>query len=483
MKGKYSIPLLFYRSWANLEGISSIDDLLDWINFLNKISSVDIRKITLSDSCFWFFDKYSGQIINKNKGFFRISGLKYEKANGECIGQPIIIQDEIGYLGILCKVINGSLYFLMQAKIEPGNINKIQLSPTLQATKSNFTQKHGGKKPDFLDFFINASKHTIIVDQLQSEQSSRFFKKRNRNIIVMVSEETIVEIPQSYKWLTLGQIKTLMRYNNLINMDTRTVLSCIPYSSFRLTDDERKEVHKLFKDQALFLSIVENETENPDSRVYSYINNHKMFSETSAILTPLGDLKDWVITNDEIICTHPYPFKVVFCDITIDGREVKKWTQPMLEASGKAFFGLFTAVFNGVRKFLVHAQDEIGCFDKIELGPSVQLEFRCCDKNWNVIEKLFFKKYLEKKDILYDVILSEEGGRFFHEQNNNAIIELDESELVENKLVQPSVNFRNNAETLPEGYFWLTYNTLNRYIQYNNCLNIQLRNLLSLMEI
>ena len=55
----------------------------------------------------------------------------------------------------------------MQAKIEPGNINKIQLSPTIQATKSNFTQKHGGRKPNYLEYFLNAVDHEIIVDQIQ----------------------------------------------------------------------------------------------------------------------------------------------------------------------------------------------------------------------------------------------------------------------------------------------------------------------------
>ena len=49
--------------------------------------------------------------------------------------QPIIDQPEIGFLGILCKEIKGSLHFLLQAKIEPGNKNFVQLSPTLQATR------------------------------------------------------------------------------------------------------------------------------------------------------------------------------------------------------------------------------------------------------------------------------------------------------------------------------------------------------------
>ena len=49
--------------------------------------------------------------------------------------------------GIICKKINGKLNLLMQAKIEPGNVNCVQISPTIQATKSNFTQVHGGKLP------------------------------------------------------------------------------------------------------------------------------------------------------------------------------------------------------------------------------------------------------------------------------------------------------------------------------------------------
>ena len=36
---------------------------------------------------------------------------------------------------------------------------------------------------------------------------------------------------------------------------------------------------------------------------------------------------------------------------------------------------------------------------------------------------------------------------------------------------------------LPDGYFLLDYRTLNELIQVNNTLNIQLRNLLSLLEV
>lgn len=127
-----------------------------WVSEKNNSLKVNIHKNELSDSDFWFYDKSRGEIRNRNNSFFQIRGLQQYRDGELVLEQPILIQDEIGYLGIICKEIDGVLQFLMQAKIEPGNVNKIQISPTIQATKSNFTQKHGGKKPAYLDCFLNA---------------------------------------------------------------------------------------------------------------------------------------------------------------------------------------------------------------------------------------------------------------------------------------------------------------------------------------
>lgn len=107
--------------------------------------------------------------------------------------QPIIIQDEIGFLGIIAKEIKGILHFLMQAKIEPGNVNGVQVSPTIQATRSNFTCVHGGQMPLYFDWFKEAQKYGVVLyDQIQSEQGSRFAGKRNRNIILLTSQDVPV---------------------------------------------------------------------------------------------------------------------------------------------------------------------------------------------------------------------------------------------------------------------------------------------------
>lgn len=440
--------------------INTTQDILKWISQLNNDIDVSLNKNSLYDSDFWFYDDIAGEIVNKNRSFFQIRGIQKIIDGKVVIEQPVIIQDEIGYLGIICREFNGEMHYLMQAKIEPGNINKIQISPTIQATKSNFTQKHGGKKPAYLDYFINASRYRIIVDQIQSEQSSRFFKKRNRNIIIQVDEE--IDILKSHMWMTLMQIKTLMRYDNLVNMDTRTVLSCLPM--FNLNDYKRYAGQT--NDESLQRSIMGENDSNMLPKIYQYINNYKMFDESVCRFVPLFSLESWHMVNNEFVCKKPYSFKLIFCDIDIEGREVRHWTQPLFEAAGIATFGLITCVDNGITKFLVHALPEVGCFDKIELAPTVQREYIHNGKN-NKVDDLFDKYLKEKKGIKFDTLLSEEGGRFYCEQNRNIIMEIESID---------------ELGDLPEGYFWVDFKILNILVQVNNCLNIQLRNLLSVLE-
>ena len=79
----------------------------------------------------------------------------------------------------------------------------------------------------------------------------------------------------------------------------------------------------------------------------------------------------------------------------------------------------------------------------------------------------YYHELLEKKhkaDI--DVMLSEEGGRCYHEENRNTIFKVNKKDV-----------------EITDKYFWVNYSTLNMLIQVNNCINIQLRNLLSLLKL
>lgn len=460
-----NVILDIVKSWANKEGnVHTTDELIAWAKYRQENLKVIIEKVKFDYDGFWFYDESDGFIRNRKNSFFQLAGHREERDGVVVKEQPIILQNEIGYLGILCKKIDGELNFLMQAKVEPGNVNTIQISPTIQATKSNFTAKHGGKKRAYLEYFVNEKKHTVVVDQIQSEQSSRFYKKRNRNILLLVdSEEQIEELP-SHRWMTLGQIKELMKIDNLVNMDTRTVLSCIPFFEGKFDAEEKEQIKSLFKDEALYRSIFECNSLDQMHRLFCTINDCKMYEEKNVQLVPLKSLQTWNVTENEIVHQDKYDFKVVYCNIEIEGREVEAWQQPLVEACGNLLIGLFTTIENGVRKFLVKVRPEIGCFDTAELGPTVQHEPTNME-SLDAIETLFDKKLKEANGILKDVFLSEEGGRFYHEQNRNVIIEIEPQEI----------------EELPEEYAWVDYYTLSAMIQFNNFVNIQLRNLLSLL--
>ncbi|MFH4268324.1 NDP-hexose 2,3-dehydratase family protein, partial [Acinetobacter baumannii] len=83
-------------------------------------------------------------------------------------------------------------------KVEPGNCNGLQLSPTVQATRSNYTRVHQGRAVPYLEYFVDARKHRVIADVRQSEQGSWFFQKRNRNMIVDVGDAD-VEVLEDFR--------------------------------------------------------------------------------------------------------------------------------------------------------------------------------------------------------------------------------------------------------------------------------------------
>ena len=454
-------------SWTRTESpLFPGGELKSWLRERNENLVVDIEKNRLSDSGDWFYDPRTGTIHNRNNSFFSVSGFRKTMPDGSVVCQPILLQPEIGFLGIICREFQGVMHFLMHAKCEPGNVNQIQLSPTIQATKSNFTQKHGGAKPPYLHYFQHASDYEIVVDQLQSEQSSRFYKKRNRNILIRVEEE--IPVLPSHHWMTLGQIKDLMREDNLVNMDTRTVLSCIPFGALRMTPEQEGALSQRFTDRALFASLFHEEEPAAPSALWHSINDQKMAEDEQPELLPLEALPGWDMTDETISCREPYPFRVVFCSISMEGREVRHWTQPLFEAMGVATFGLICCEAQGRLEFLVKLIPEPGCFDTLELGPSFQREAIPIGGSVreDPVTEFFLSRLASGEGILFDHLLSEEGGRFYHEQNRNVLLRVGAQDLPK----------------LPEGYFLMDYQTLSGLNQFNNILNIQLRNLLSLLE-
>lgn len=447
--------LFLLSSSTEQNPFNTTQEILTWIGKQNHDVRVDVKQIPFQNMNGWNFDA-DGNLRHISGKFFSIEGLSVETNYGNVPRwqQPIINQPEIGFLGIITKEINGILYFLLQAKVEPGNINNVQLSPTLQATKSNYTQVHGGNKPTYLEYFLRAKPSQILLDQLQSEQGARFYKKRNRNIIIKVDED--IPVYENFIWLTLAQIKLLLQYDNVVNMDTRTVISGIPVSVMGDKYKQNTWGTKLLKSGNSINSI---------SSILNWMTQLKCKYELSTNLMPLSQVKDWTFTDYALQHTSGKYFEVIAAEVTISNREVKSWMQPLIRPIHPGLTAFVVKKINGTYHFLVQGKVELGNFDVVEMAPTVQ----CITDSYEGTNTQPFVNYVinaKSEQVLVDTMQSEEGGRFYQEQNRNIIIQAGEDLEV-------------NA--IPDNYIWVTYEQLLFFLRFNNFLNIQARSLISMI--
>lgn len=445
---------------------------LEWLEHQRKQTHIRIEQIPFAKLRKWYFDKDTGNLCHESRRFFSIEGAHIKTNYGTVPewSQPIINQPEIGILGIITREINGILYFLMQAKIEPGNINYVQLSPTLQATKSNYTKIHQGESPEYLEYFTDQSKSRVLLDQLQSEQGARFLKKRNRNIIVEINED--IPLKDNFCWLTLGQIIRLMEYDNIVNMDTRTVISGIQFGSFcpeQIEIYKKSYIHQKEHSELqpnILASMFDNtQAQNTIDEIISWMTGLKIKYELNVESIPLNHVQRWHKDDNEIYHETRNYFSVIAVLVEIGNREVKSWTQPLVKAAQEGIIAFLVKRINGVYHFLVQAKLEAGNFDILEMAPTVQ----CITGNYRNVSSdkrppfLDYVLNVKPEQIKYSTYQSEEGGRFYREQNKNLIIEVDDSFSLE----------------ILDDYIWMTLNQLKQFIKYNNYLNIQARTLLS----
>jgi dTDP-4-dehydro-6-deoxy-alpha-D-glucopyranose 2,3-dehydratase len=219
------------RDWSEL---ISLKDLKKLFLKKQKKNKMFIKKINLADTKNWIIHKKTGNIYHSSNNFFsikgvRVSGTITREVAGKGWDQPLIVEKNNvgGILGIIRKKINKIPYYLVDFKAEPGNPDKIQISPCIQATYSNINQSHGGRKPFFSDLFLNPNKYgyKILFEQLMSEDGGRLYKKKNKGMLIECNKKNNIDLKDNFFWLSLYQIKYLIKKNSWVNPHVRSIIS------------------------------------------------------------------------------------------------------------------------------------------------------------------------------------------------------------------------------------------------------------------
>ncbi len=372
----------------------------------------------------WRFAPGTGNLEHHSGRFFTVEGLHVRTDHGR-VGewwQPILVQRDIAILGVIAKEFDGVLHFLLQAKMEPGNTGLVQLSPTVQATSSNYTRAHRGGRTPYVEYFTEAGRGRVLVDVLQSEQGAWFHLKRNRNIVVEVTGD--VPVGDDFCWLTLGQIRRLLRRRSVVNMDARTVLGCLPVEAPAGAPDG-EEVFDRGPEPCGLHTMTE---------VLSWFTGRKSAYELSARLVPMDSLVGWRRESGRIVPEDGGNLGPVGADFSIVGvrahartREVHSWKQPLLAPHGLALAGLVVRRIGGKLHALVRAEVLPGHRDTVELGPTVRST--ADDRGGTPADpRPEFLDYVlsARGRVRYDVVQSEEGGRFLHAETRYLVVEADD---------------------------------------------------------
>ncbi|WP_258348172.1 NDP-hexose 2,3-dehydratase family protein [Saccharopolyspora gregorii] len=448
---------------AERDALHSTEELLAWVRERGAAQLHDVRRIPFAELDKWRFDDATGDLGHTSGKFFSVQGLRVSSDHGPVRSwtQPIINQPEIGILGILLREIDGVLHCLMQAKTEPGNVNGVQLSPTVQATRSNYTRVHEGGAVPYLEHFRDAAGQQVLSDVLQSEQGSWFFRKRNRNMLVEVREP--VAEHEDFRWVTIGQLHRLLAVDDLVNMDARTVLSCLP-GGF-----EGSEVDGSDLAGALARSRdPRSGTLHTTAEVRSWITSRQAEHQVRASLIPLHAVRGWRRTDAEIRHELGTFFTVLAVDVRSNSREVGGWTQPLLHPHGTGVVALLVKRVDGVLHALLNARVEPGYLDVVELAPTVQ----CTPENYAGLGVDYRPPHLDvvlsrrPEQVLFDTELSEEGGRFYQARNRYQIIEVD-------------ADFPDSD--LPD-FRWLALRQLTGLLEHSHYVNVQARSLIACLR-
>ena len=413
-----------------------IKDLNTWIKNQKKMNKMLVSKINIKNIINWKID--NKKIYNKNKNFFSIVPFRFEVNKKSDWFQPLIIQNEVGILGILKKKYKALDYYLLQAKVEPGNVNGIQLSPTVQATKSNYLRKHGGKKTNYLNYFIKNNNGIKVLSNLRlSEQGTRYFNKSNKNILIDVKNKKINKL-HNYIWVTKKNLIYLLNKKNLLNMDTISVLS--------------SSIQKNIKDNPI----------NKNLNIFNLLIRFKKKYIIKKEKIAFKQLVNWKTFKDKITDTNNNFFSILFLKVTTNSREVKKWYQPIINDHFTSLNGFLVKTVNETNHYLLKIDQEPG-FTSPKFTSTVAI------KNYNpkkINLKINFLYYFTRKKKMMKFINSDEGGRFYKNETHNLVYVLSSKDKI----------------SLRRNFIWASHNQVINLIN-KNLLSIEARNLFASFNI
>src|SRR5687768_13989378 len=126
-------PDRFLASGIAVEGVATPSgEARAWLQHRREECRGRVERVPLLELDAWRFVDDPLRLVHRSGRFFAVEGYAVRlagTARSTSYEQPLINQPEVGVLGFLAKRFRGVLHLLVQAKMEPGNVDRVQLAP------------------------------------------------------------------------------------------------------------------------------------------------------------------------------------------------------------------------------------------------------------------------------------------------------------------------------------------------------------------
>ncbi len=198
--------------------------ILAWREALRASTRFKSSLIGLDQMRDWSRDEH-GNVRHINGRFFSIEGARVRGGDVREVAswdQPVMTQQDDGFFGLLARETpDKGVEFLLQAIAECGNIDVLQIGPSVQSV----WREHAGRRPRLADLFAAQAGIRIVYQARHTEEGSRFWKRSNKSMVAFIEHgRAIAADLRMFHWASLSQIKELALRDNVLSPFVKAIL-------------------------------------------------------------------------------------------------------------------------------------------------------------------------------------------------------------------------------------------------------------------